>query len=225
MIISVIMSDNRDLDMKSYPSLTAIINKNYCIKNNYNFIYFQPRAESCKINGPYGLRHCAWAKIKSVLIALESACDYVVYIDSDAIFKDFNTRIEEVLDLDSDICFVNDMPWSQEKPNTGFFACKNTPRVKQFLENWWSLDLYAFEFPWEQKALWTLLEQTDIRVKILDTPTCIESKGQFVRHLTNGASDQKFTNSQIREPYFVNFIKDNSLPNVISTINGFSYLL
>ena len=229
MNILVIMSDNRPLDNKNYPSLTASINKNYCLKHGYEFMYFQPTSFSSDLNrcclGPSGYRHCAWTKLLSLKIAMEGDADYVVYIDSDAIFKDFSKRIEEVMDIKNNhLVFVNDYPWGPEKANAGFFACKNCKETKEFLQQWWTKDVNAQEFPWEQKALWQVMETTQIKIDIIQHITCLEHPGQFVRHVTNGDKDQKITNKILREPYFSTFILNNSLPNVLSQIKGFSYL-
>ena len=103
------MSDNRPLsqtmEKAEYNSLTAVINNEYCKKWKYNFIYYKPYFKeqkelllyNCIDPNTNETRHAAWAKLLSTSLVLNLDYDYVVYIDSDCIFKNFDLSLEEFI--------------------------------------------------------------------------------------------------------------------------------
>jgi hypothetical protein len=141
------MSDNRNLDRlfikANYNSLVASINYEYCKKHNYNFLYYKPylvnkdeiKLFNCKNPITNNLRYAAWSKLLSTTLALQMDYDYVVYIDSDCIFKDFNHSIENFIQSYSnkDIIFFNNKPWGDNMPCSGFYICKVNEYTKKFI--------------------------------------------------------------------------------------------
>lgn len=216
--ILVFMSDNRKLEHKlknaNYNSLVASINYEYCKRNNYDFLYYRPyllnkdKTElfNCKNPKTNNLRHAAWSKLLSTTLALHLNYDYVCYIDSDCIFKDFNQTIQEFIKpySDKDIIFLNDKPYSYTKPCSGFYICKVNNHAKNFLEDWYNVNITRRDknHPWEQAALYTIYRKYN--VGIIDSWMFKEKQDQFLRHI--GTADNK-----IRMPYFLNFIKTKNI--------------
>jgi hypothetical protein len=213
MKILVFMSDNRLLDSSfestNYNSLSAVINYEYCKKYNYDFLYYRPYLDdenkillyNCIDPNSKFIRHVAWAKLLSTNLALENEYDYVVYIDSDCIFKNFDKTLEEFIEPypEKDIIFLNDKPWYFDKPNSGFFVCKVNNYTKQFFIDWYNVNIPEKNknHPWEQPALYKIFEKYNL--VIVDIWMFREEEGQFLRHVYN-------EENTIRIPYFKNFI-------------------
>ena len=199
MRILVFMSDNRplqtSLEKADYSSLVASINYEYSKIHNYDFLYYRPYLKNkektelynCKNPSTKGLRHAAWSKLLSTSLALELDYDYVVYIDTDCIFKDYSQRLEDYIQMhpDKDIIFLNNKPWGDTKPCSGFYICAVNDRMKQFLRDWYAMNIPVRDInhAWEQEALWKMY--MDQKVGIVDSWMFKESEGQFLRHITN----------------------------------------
>ena len=170
MHILVFMSDNRKLEKNirsaEYNSLAAAINYEYCKKYNYDFIYYRPylndkdtiKLENCIDPNTNKLRHSAWSKLLSTSLALKLNYDYVVYIDSDCIFKDFNQSLKDFImpHTKKDIIFLNNKPWGSDKPCSGFYVCKVCENMRQMINSWYNFDFKEKRNPcrFEQGALW-----------------------------------------------------------------------
>ena len=218
MRILVFMSDNRNLetniDISNYNSLVAAINYEYCKKHNYDFLYYRPYLDDNTITNLYNcidpntklVRHSAWSKLLSTSKALKLQYDYVVYIDSDCIFKDLQKSLEVFIEpyTEKDIIFLNNKPWGNDKPCSGFFICKICPRIIQFVDDWYNFNFNGKKNPcrWEQGALWLMFKEHNI--EIVDSWMFREEKGQYLRHV--GSNENK-----IRIPYFTRFIKENDI--------------
>ena len=212
MKILVFMSDNRclgiDINTAEYNALSACINAEYCKKHGYDFIYYRPYLTSpsiveinnCLDPKSGDPRHSSWSKLLSASLAIEKSYDYIVYIDSDCIFKNFNSTLESFIQPHTeDILFLNDRPFDDKKPCAGFFICKVTDHSKKFLRDWYSVDLpnNNTAHPWEQAALYTLYK--NYSVKVIDGYMFVEHEGQLLRHI--GTHD-----GENRVPYFKSFI-------------------
>lgn len=226
MKILVFMSDNRVLensyDAADYNSLVASINYEYCKKHGYDFIYYRPYLNNVNIIELYNCldpnsgkpRHSAWSKILSTKKALNLNYDYVVYIDSDCIFKNHEKTLESFIEpyLNYDILFLNDKPYSFDRPCSGFYICKVSSHSRKFINAWYNIRIPEnnIRHPWEQAALYKIYNYYNI--KIIDDWMFKEKPGQLLRHI---GSDVKET----RIPYFKLFIKNNHIPfskNIIS---------
>lgn len=214
------MSDNRllsnNLDKADYHSLAAAINYEYCKDHNYDFFYFRPFLNdkntivlnNCidpKTDLP---RHSAWSKLLSTSLALDLNYDYVIYIDSDCIFKDFNQTLETFIKpyINNDVIFLNNKPWGKTKPCSGFFICKVCPNTIQFLNDWYNFDFGKKENPcrWEQGALWFLYKVKKYNIIIVDNWMFREVPEQFLRHIGTHEKENRI-------PYFKKFIKVNKI--------------
>lgn len=218
--IHVIMSDNRsldyDLEKANYWSLTAYINKQYCDRFGYDFSYIQPYYKhstnmslySC-IDVHTGIkRHSSWAKLLAIQDGLQSY-EYVVYIDSDCVFKNFDTSIEDMIHKypDSLFLFQSNYPWGGTSPCAGFFISKNTPKTKELLDTWYTYPnpsgtsvKWNHKHPigtyWEQDILWYLVEQNKLLVTVMtDEVAFHEKSNQYIRHVFSGNNSQRI-------PYF-----------------------
>ena len=220
MRLLVLMSDNRVLEKTignaQYNSLVAAINYEYCSIHGYDFIYYRPYLidrDACNLNISIDpitktQRHAAWAKLLSTSLALNLDYDYVVYIDSDCIFKDFNQSLEDFIKpyLQNNVVFLNNKPWHTDRPCSGFFIVKVNETTKQFFDIWYSFDFNGRINPcrFEQGAVWSLFTIPQYNIAIVDAWMFKEEKCQFLRHV--GTHDDR-----ARMPYFSAFIQSNSI--------------
>jgi hypothetical protein len=132
------------------------INKFYCKLKNINYIADEDdaRIKSYTIDKK---RSLLWYKPSFLLnIINEHDPEYVLYLDSDAIFLNFDAKIEytnRILSIEEFIHPVFDITISEDASNpskiydtyvnTGSMLIKNTDKVKKFLIDWdKSSDLY-----------------------------------------------------------------------------------
>lgn len=232
MRILVFMSDNRKLENKigpaEYNSLAASINYEYCKKYNYDFIYYRPylkdkdiiKLENCIDPNTKKLRHSAWSKLLSTSLALKLNYDYVVYIDSDCIFKDFHQSLEDFImpHMKKDIIFLNNKPWGNDKPCSGFYVCKVCENTRQMVSSWYDFDFKEKRNPcrFEQGALWCTYKDSIYDIGIVDSWMFREEAGQFLRHVGTHEKQQ-------RMPYFSSFIKENNI-DYVANINNITVI-
>lgn len=217
MKILVFMSDNRNLSSNfsnaEYNSLVASINYEYCKKYGYDFIYYRPFLKNkeltvlnnCIDPNDGSPRHASWSKLLSTKIAIELDYEYIVYIDSDCIFKDLNKSLDEIIrDYINDIIFFNNNPWGYDKPCAGFYICKKSENSIKFIKNWYNYKLPRCNIlhSWEQSALWEIFKEYNIL--IIDTWMFREREGQFLRHIGTHEKEKRI-------PYFKNFIEENNI--------------
>ena len=232
MRILVFMSDNRRLDENhdtaQYNSLTAYINKAYCNTHGYDFVYIRPYYKDPGANTLYifkdslgKLRHASWAKLLAAQYCNTLAYDYIVYIDSDCIFKKFNVSLESIITdpvhKDVNIIYASSLPW-HKLPCAGFFIVKVNDETKRFIEAWYNYNLptydsvewkntikmakqyhsydWAPDKHWEQDALWCMIANNQmIPYTYIDENTFRENDAQFLRHICH-------IDSHMRQPYF-----------------------
>jgi hypothetical protein len=230
--VLVIMSDNRKLDQYGYWSNCAYINKIYCDKHGYHFKYVNPYYKvnthdlnSC-INVNTGeMRHSSWAKVLAILHNLTQEYTYLVFIDSDCVFKNMEISIEEMINKYplSEFIFASNSPWHDYLPSAGFFICRNTEKSRQFLHQWyttqmpdcnsieWKNVIATQEYPlwnpgrfWEQDILWFLIVNHALTVKIavMDEVSYLEKENQWLRHVCSVHSINE------RLSYFSNMMND-----------------
>lgn len=216
--ILVFMSDNRNLEKSlikaNYNSLVASINNEYCKIHKYDFLYYRPylvnkeetKLLNCKNPITNTNRHCSWSKLLSTSLALQLDYDYVVYIDSDCIFKDFNQSLEEFMRpyTDKDIIFLNSKPWGDTMPCAGFYICKVNEYTKKFLHDWYNYNIPGKDInhPWEQDALWRFFKKYNIG--IIDSWMFKEKDQQYLRHVCSPEGHNRI-------PYFTSFLKSKNI--------------
>lgn len=233
MKVLVFMSDNRPLDANiqtaQYNSLVAYINKAYCDAHGYDFVYVRtyykdPHANTllvCK-DSTGAMRHASWAKLLAAQHCYNTRdYDYIVYIDSDCIFKDFSKSLESVVTDPKysgvDIIFASNLPW-HKLPCAGFFIVKVTEESKRFIKGWYNYKMPLYESTewkntlamsnqycsyvwkpdthWEQDALWCMIANNSaIPYAYLEENSFYENNTQFLRHICH-------IDTHIRHPYF-----------------------
>ena len=132
MKLCVVMWFNNDI--KEYAEINYIINKKYC--NNYGY-------DIIKSNEQTTSRSVVWERIPLVIKHL-SNYDYVMYIDSDAIFLKDSPPITNLIECHSEKLFIlsNDIDDIDNKVNeninAGVFIVKNNPISYQILDKWYN---------------------------------------------------------------------------------------
>jgi len=216
----VLMSDNRpltsDINLASYNSLAVAINYEYCKKHGYDFKYYIPYLNShpllISLDPVTGkLRHAAWTKLLSVLHDIDSDYDYIVYIDSDCIFKDFDMTLDKFMSDHSsyNLVFLCNKPFSNpQAPCSGFFIVKVCEESKKILKDWYCFDFAGRKnpFKFEQGAMFYIYET--LNIKVLDLWMFEEMPDQFLRHIS--------TRYETQEPgrrinYFTKFLNDKCI--------------
>jgi hypothetical protein len=246
MKIAVFMSDNRALDANKetcpYTSCAAYINAIYCVAHKYDFYYLRPYASSAAgaeegvdicadPHNPGTLRHAAWAKLLSTLLILRSSkkgYDYIVYMDSDCVFKNFQKRIESVIAQfpDKDIIMSSNAPYHPHLPCSAFYICKNSAWTHSFISKWFNYKAPASDsaewahiiasasttyaipvFPigkyWEQDTLWLMYQDPAIAEHIQlfpETTMFSEAPYQYIIHISH-------ERTAMRKPYLLGYVE------------------
>jgi hypothetical protein len=228
--VLIIMSDNRQLDdfaSCDYNSLAAFINYKYCERKNYKFLYFRPHNNfDFGINNCYSpsgkLRHSAWAKILSTILATKKNNDYIFYIDSDCIFNNHDLNVESYFTNlpkitnnkidESNLFFLNDKPWHPDAPCSGFFYLKNNSKSINLLKDWYYIDdiedeQFNLKHCWEQWSLYKLIKKNENQITIFDDDMFLDVfPHQFLRHI--GTHEK-----HLRIPFFKKKITDLGFDN------------
>jgi hypothetical protein len=109
-------------ELPLYANLSEKINRAYCLKHGYKFEHVKVDYKTNNIS-PYWLRVY---QIRKILLENPNI-DVVVYVDLDACFREFDIRIEQVLDyVDKKRKFVWYWGWENNLwLNCGFGICLN----------------------------------------------------------------------------------------------------
>ena len=230
--ILILMSYNREIvnnvELCDYNTLTAIINYGYSVRYNYDFKYLVPTLDNnislynC-LSPTNELRHASWSKLLSIIkiFELKNNYDLIVYLDSDCIFHNQKISIYDylmnskniknnILNIDSDIFFMNNQPWSFELPCAGFFIIKPNENTFNFFKKWYQNNQnphYDKIHTWEQYSLQTYLTPNNC-VEIINDWMFREKENQFLRHI---GSEEK--NNRI--PFFKKYLRENFNNNII----------
>lgn len=219
--ICVFMTDNRPLvdniEYAKYNTLSVAINKYYCDKQGYDFYYYRPyykdsdSTELFNCPDPYNSenqRHSAWARILVGLdLMMNKDYDYYMYLDTDAIFKEQDRRIEELIDeMVYDIIFQNDEPHYLSTACTGVFVLKKNANTIQFLKDWYRVNAgyYNRGRNWDQSGLYILFRLNKYPYTITYEKYFNENSKQFIRHYNE-------CNNHLRTPTMLEYIKENNI--------------
>lgn len=214
------MSDNRKLETSyetaGYYSVTAAVNYEYCKKNGYDFIYYRPYMDdpekivlnNCMDYNNNTPRHASWSKILCTIDAIKRGYDYVMYVDSDCIVKDFDMSIEEMVEkyADKDLLFSNNAPWWPDRPCAGVFIFKSSDYTMQFLKDWYNVNITYFNInhAWEQMAAYSIYKNYD-KLALFDNKLMFEEKSnQQFRHIC-------CMENHNRIPYFKKFLENKAI--------------
>lgn len=130
----LIIQDGAYEKYPEYIKYTKIINELYCKKWNYEYKFIEHKLDEMP---PY------WLKVYDVNQYLnKNIYDYIMYLDCDAIFYDFNYSIEDIIntihkhtDRYFDIYIGRD-PYFYYALNTGVFIFKNTNSSRKLVRLW-----------------------------------------------------------------------------------------
>lgn len=131
-----------------YGNYSREINERYC--NLHGYTYFA-ETNTEKIKDRLQGRSWTWYKphlLRDVFIQYPD-CDYVLFLDIDAVFSTDTRRIEEFIDDTSNIIMTND--YGPSIVNAGVMLVKNTDWSKTFINDWWDI---CEEFPQFKTGLW-----------------------------------------------------------------------
>tara|TARA_R110001592_G_C12833147_1_gene720130 strand:- start:32 stop:706 length:675 start_codon:yes stop_codon:yes gene_type:complete len=113
--------------IKEYADKFSLINKEYCDKNNYDYIVGHKQYLSIH-------RAPSYNKLPFMLDILNTnKYDYVIWIDADAHFRTFN-KLDKYI-TGEDLVFSQDIKL-EDSINCGVFICKNTDYTKNFINEW-----------------------------------------------------------------------------------------
>ena len=132
----------------SYGKYSEKINQKYCEDNGYGY-YVEKDGD--KIKNKIGSRSWTWYKPLLIEEVFNSHpdCEYVLFMDIDAIFSNNSRMIEEFITNDFSILMTND--YGPSLVNAGVMLLKNNQFSKDFIKNWWDI---CEEYPQYKQGLW-----------------------------------------------------------------------
>jgi hypothetical protein len=220
------MVDNRDLiddfDESNYVSLAVCINYLYSKKHGYDFLYYKTKnmneienTKNAAVAFNYKLkqyRGAPWAKIPASFNASKKKYDRIVYIDSDCVFRNFSLSVDDFLKKtkniqgkveDKDVVFLNNKPWNENRPCSGFYVIKPSSVTQNFLKVWWNYpnEKYNFRHDYEQRSLFHIFKDFDEIIEIKDQWMFKPALNQYLRHIGSHEGEK-------RVPTFKKFLID-----------------
>ena len=209
-----------DDKIATYAHLSALINSMYAAKYGYEMVTIRKRISD---------RAPQWDKVLAVKdVMANDAHEYIMWIDADAIFSDFNTDLVEKIikpsmTSETDMIICDDSCNKKKElldgsffPNTGTFIFRNTEWSRQFLDLWWeNPGTKKFKKYHEQDQLKNMYEENALdlqkKLKLLPARTmnsCFEeipnSKNITVKKGDTFIIHMMATDNTIREKYFKN---------------------
>lgn len=162
--------------------------------NGYDYILFK---------GRFSNRFPAWDKIKAVEEVLPNY-DYVLWIDSDCVFKKLNYRLETLLNHQCKGYFGKD-PVNTIYVNTGVFLLKNDPWSFDLLKYSWgktgkqytNVDKYSYQdWPFEQGPICEYLQNDTgnhciVPEYMLNCHPSFDSDKTFILHYMGCRTNEK----------------------------------
>jgi|LakMenEpi03Aug12_release.lakeMendotaPanAssembly.Ray.scaffolds.fasta_scaffold543375_2 hypothetical protein len=230
--IAVIMLSSPDIP--NYAHFAGINNYLYSTKHAYDFIVErQPRDT---------LNNWTWDKKKQSSISWYKAellkrhlvnYDYILFIDSDAIFNDFNYKIEdELIPLVKEKCIIfQEDVWTSSNLNTvSELICTGLIFIKNCKESFFILDEWArapyidkncismrYKHPREQECIMYLMEKNDdIKKNVYIYPAM---KGMFGQYDAKWIIHMGGTNDINRTELISRYCNDKFQSFIIETSN------
>lgn len=222
--VLIVMHDTRSPCQRpvDYHQLAAKINAHYARRHQYGFLNLHtpcpvsPKnqtvdSKACTAcsHAVHGPRASAWCKLLAIKYAMHSFphAEYVVFMDSDAVFYTQSLPLEWVLhpflqEKHQPVLtlFKND-PWplftsrGNELGCSGIMFWRNNARALRFLEEWWDFPcpfVWNTAHPYEQQSLHELIEARrydldDSLVRVLDVAAFASTEdtkaAQFILHM------------------------------------------
>lgn len=172
---------------QEYFTISEKVNRLYCQRHGHDHVIVRtpPRTD----------RHICWQKNPVILCELKD-CDYLLFLDADAIFYSHELTIEqELIPLMSgkNVLMAQDvgcesLRWTPGRPNSGVMLMKNEASVREFFECCDSAseidETTRWSWPPEQKALGDIVipKFPDV-IQVHPEYYLIQGRyGQFIRH-------------------------------------------
>ena len=139
----------------------------YAAKHNYALIN---ASELIDVQRPP-----AWSKILAVQDAMTTGCDWVFWMDADALIMNSEIRLEEILPSNPDANLV--ITQDVNGFNAGMWLMRNSPWSIDFLREWWSMTHYIRKaggtLSGDNDALRVILrEKEDVDAHVYIPPQC-----------------------------------------------------
>lgn len=180
-------------EIEDIVKLTASNQKKYADINGYDYILYKGRLSN---------RHPAWDKILAVKETLPNY-DYVIWVDSDCIFKNFETKIEDII-LDGYSGFFGKDPIDGIYVNTGVFILKNDKWSFDLLSKVWEthgkfyedINIHSYnDWPYEQGPICKILKNNDVNHYIvpdyiLNSHPSFDTPKTFILHFMGARANE-----------------------------------
>ena len=82
-----------------------------------------------------------WLKVPAIIDALDEGFPWVFWIDTDSVFSDPTTSLDDIVAMRKPIVIAGD---SADICNTGHLFIKNTPETRALMDSWWAMRLLVF---------------------------------------------------------------------------------
>lgn len=119
----------------------------YTVK--YNMDYLVVRGE---VKAEWLPNHGGWAKLELVRQMLLRGYKYIVWIDADAMIVDMHTDLRDGCPMGLGMVMHNGAGTPGPHLNVGVMLMQNTPRVREFFDEWCSRYPGTTEFPWYEQG-------------------------------------------------------------------------
>lgn len=204
-------------EIKEVVLYTSANQKKYCETHGYDYRLFKGRFSS---------RFPAWDKVIAVKKVL-SDYDYVLWVDSDCVFKNINFKLESLIISGYSGYFGKD-PVDSIYVNTGVFLLKNNNWSRDLLNYAWNKNAKIFEtidkhsykdWPYEQGPMCEFLKldlgnHYIVPNYILNSHPLFINKDTVIIHFMGCRTNQKTYDETIENIKSIN--KENNIDNLMS---------
>eukprot|EP01134_Creolimax_fragrantissima_P007190 CFRG7190T1 len=181
-----------------YSDLAEINQKEYAKRHGYDFYVYRDSTLGWEMEKGSWDSIVTWNKVNAIPRHLQDH-EWMMWIDSDAVFTNMNITLESIIEKASDKEFlIADDPagWML---NTGVMFFRNTEWTRNMIQKWWTMPKHQHNMGAEQKQLIKLLDHHDKERKMWHLfPECEFNclpknrfEGVFVVHYMGHWPDEK----------------------------------
>ncbi len=143
-------------------------------------------------------RPASWSKLLLVErhLASNPACEWVMWIDADAVVTNPARRVEDLIGEDVDFLVAEDLPPSPM--NLGVFLIRNCPATRDLLRRAYEKGQYTHHPWWEQPAIVEALSEGGAAVRFRVVPRRLfnafpgeHREGDFILHFAGSSPEAK----------------------------------
>lgn len=205
--ISVLMINSPGIP--DYGHISTYINYKYCAGHGYSFVVERcPRKEDLKKDWMWDEDNqylIVWSKPVLVKKHLKD-CDYLFFIDSDAIFADHAKTIEMMIErhVKKDTCLVigedclrKDYCYNKQNLNAGSMLFVNNPKTIELLDYWMSAankecSEWKYRHTREQMCLQIIYDQRYKKnIKIIPYDEINGMDGKWIKHYMDTSKEER----------------------------------